>query len=77
MTWRSHIKALLCALFLLAILAVVATKALPPVTAYEASVVVQITKTYPSLEASFELESSWDKGALWDDEAPAFDLSRF
>jgi hypothetical protein len=70
-------KALLCALVLLAILATVATKTLSPVTAYNASVVLHIAKTYPSLETSSEIESTWDKGALWDDEAPAFDLSHF
>ena len=73
MSWRSHMKALLCALSLLA-LAVVASKTLAPVTAYNASVVLRIAKTYPSNETSFEIESPWDKGALWDDEAPAYDL---
>jgi hypothetical protein len=79
MSWRSDMKALLCALFLLAILAVVA--GMPRVTAYNAVVIpiqpVRIAKTYPSIETSFEIETTWDKGALWDDEAPAFDLSRF
>ena len=33
-------------------------------------------RTYPGLVTLFEFESSWDKGAFWDDLAPAFDLSR-
>jgi hypothetical protein len=74
-------KALLCALFLLAILGVVATRTLSPVTAYNAVVIpiqpVRIAKTYPSIKTSFEIETTWDKGALWDDQAPAFDLSSF
>jgi hypothetical protein len=34
------------------------------------------TKKYPALATSFEFESPWDKGALWDDVAPAYDLSQ-
>jgi hypothetical protein len=46
---------------------------IPPLgaPAYNASVVLHIAKTYSSLETSY-----WDKGAFWDDEAPAYDLSQ-
>ena len=82
MSWRPQLKALLCALLLLATLATIAIKTLTPVTANNGSVVsvrpniASKAKRYPGLDTSFEFESHWDKGAFWDDEAPAYDLSQ-
>ena len=66
------------AVLLLVTLLAVATNKLTPVTASNASITDRptIAKAYPGLTiSSFELESRWDKGALWDDQAPAYDLS--
>jgi len=82
MSWRPQMEALLCALLLLATLATIAIKTLTPVTANNGSVVsdhpnmASKAKRYPALDTSFELESHWDKGAFWDDGAPAYDLSQ-
>ena len=67
----------LFAVLLLVTLLAVATNKLTPVIASK-SITDRPTfaKTYPSLTiSSFEFESRWDKGALWDDQAPAYDLS--
>ena len=67
----------LVAVLLLVALIAVATKK-PSVTASNASITDRptIAKAYPGLTiSSFELEFRWDKGALWDDQAPAYDLS--
>ena len=67
----------LFAVLLLVTLLAVATNKLTPVTASK-SITNRptITKIYPDLTiSSFEFESRWDKGALWDDQAPAYDLS--
>jgi hypothetical protein len=68
----------LVAVLLLATLLAVATKKLTPVIASNVAVTARPTmaKAYPGLPiSSFEFESRWDKGALWDDQAPAYDLS--
>jgi hypothetical protein len=69
---------LLFAVLLLVTLLGVATQKLTAVTASDDSITDRptIAKTYPGLTiSSFEFESRWDKGALWDDQAPAYDLS--
>jgi hypothetical protein len=71
-------KGLLFAVLLLVTLLAVATNKLTPVTANNNSITDRptIAKVYPGLTiSSFEFESRWDKGALWDDQAPAYDLS--
>jgi hypothetical protein len=68
---------LLAVLLLMTLLAVVTNK-LTPVIARNDSITDHptIAKAYPGLPiSSFEFESRWDKGALWDDQAPAYDLS--
>ena len=69
---------LLFAVLLLVTLLGVATQKLTAVTASDDSITDRptIAKTYPGLTiSSFEFDSRWDKGALWDDQAPAYDLS--
>jgi hypothetical protein len=71
-------EGLLFAVLLLVTLFAVATNKLTPVIASNASITDSptIAKAYPGLTiSSFEFESRWDKGALWDDQAPAYDLS--
>jgi hypothetical protein len=91
MTWRSQMEALLCAVFLLAVLLTVAIKTLAPVIAADRMVAVDSViiavelntsskaKTPPRRAArrfiTFEFEAPWDKGSFWDDEASAYDLS--
>ena len=70
-------EGLLFAVLLLVTPLAVATNKLTPVIASK-SITDRptIAKTYPGLTiSSFEFESRWDKGALWDDQAPAYDLS--
>jgi hypothetical protein len=71
---------LLCAFLLLATLVTVGVKARMPVAANTGPVSFDglnmaikakeypglATKKYPGLATSFEFESPWDKGALWD-----------
>ena len=71
-------EGLLVAVLLLVTLLAVATKKLTPVIAINASINDRptIAKAYPDLTiSSFEFEARWDKGALWDEQAPAYDLS--
>ena len=71
-------KGLLFAVLLLVTLLAVATNKLTPVIASNDSITDRptIAKAYPGLTiSSFEFESRWDKGALWDEQAPAYDLS--
>jgi hypothetical protein len=71
-------EGLLFASLLLVTLLAVATNKLKPVITSNDSITDRpiIAKTYPGLTiSSFEFESRWDKGALWDDQAPAYDLS--
>ena len=71
-------EGLLFAVLLLVTLLAVATNKLTPVIASNDSITDRptIAKAYPGLTiSSFEFESRWDKGALWDDQAPAYDLS--
>jgi hypothetical protein len=71
-------EGLLLAVLLLVTLLAVATNKLAPVIASNDSIADRptIAKAYPGLPiSSFEFESRWDKGALWDDQAPAYDLS--
>ena len=71
-------EGLLFAVLLLVTLLAVATNKLKPVIASNDSTTDRptIAKTYPGIPiSSFEFESRWDKGALWDDQAPAYDLS--
>jgi len=70
-------EGLLFAVLLLVTLLAVATNKLTPVTASKSITDrATIAKTYPGLTiSSFEFESRWDKGALWDNQAPAYDLS--
>jgi hypothetical protein len=71
-------EGLLFAVLLLVTLLAVATNELAPVIASNDSTTdrAAIAKTYPGLTiSSFEFESRWDKGALWDEQAPAYDLS--
>ena len=82
MRWRRQIGPLICAVFiLLATVAMFALKTLTPVVASRASV----PSNEPNLssqteEASrpaypSELQTPWDKGSLWDDEATVYDLT--
>jgi hypothetical protein len=91
MNWRGHIEALLCAIFLLAILFTIAIKTLAPVIAADRvvaadSVVLAVelnnsskAKTSRAGDArrsrTFEFDASWDNGSFWDDEAPGYELS--
>ena len=78
MSRRPRMDRLLFAVLLLVTLLGVATQKLTAVTASDDSITDRptIAKTYPGLTiSSFEFESRWDKGALWDDQAPAYDLS--
>ena len=71
-------EGLLFAVLLLVTLLAVATNKLTPVIARNDSIPDRpaIARAYPGLIiSSFEFESRWDKGALWDDQAPAYDLS--
>jgi hypothetical protein len=69
-------EGLLFAVLLLLTLLAVATNKLKPVIADLITDRPTIAKAYPGLTiSSFEFESRWDKGALWDDQAPAYDLS--
>ena len=85
MRWRRQIEALLCAVLLLATLVTVAIRALAPVTAGDALVLPDQLNISSKAKAppgratrstSFEIETPWDKGSFWDDEAPAYDLSQ-
>jgi hypothetical protein len=63
---------------MLVALVVVATNGLTPFIASNPAISDRpvIAKAYPGLTiSSFEFQSPWDKGALWDDQAPAYDLS--
>ena len=78
MSRRPRMEGLLFAVLLLVTLLAVATNKLKPVIASNDSITDRptIAKAYPGLTiSSFEFESRWDKGALWDDQAPAYDLS--
>ena len=71
-------EGLLFAVLLLVTLLAVATNKLKPVIASNDLITDRptIASAYPGLTiSSFEFESRWDKGALWDDQAPAYDLS--
>ena len=71
-------EGLLFAVLLLVTLLAVATNKLTPVIVSNDLVTDRpaIARAYPGLTiSSFEFESRWDKGALWDDQAPAYDLS--
>jgi len=77
MSWRPQREGLLFGVLLLVTLFAVAVKTLSPVTASnDSSDRPNIARAYPGLTTSFEFESRWDKGALWDDQAPAYDLSQ-
>ena len=78
MSRRPRMEGLLFAVLLLVTLLAVATNKLTPVIASNDSITDRptIAKAYPGLTlSSFEFESRWDKGALWDEQAPAYDLS--
>ena len=78
MSRRPRMEGLLFAVLLLVTLLAVATNKQTPVIASNESITDRptIAKTYPGLTvSSFEFESRWDKGALWDNQAPAYDLS--
>jgi hypothetical protein len=71
-------EGLFFAVLLLVTLLAVATNKLKPVVASNDLIADRptIAKAYPGLTiSSFEIESRWDKGALWDDQTPAYDLS--
>ena len=71
-------EGLLFAVLLLVTLLAVATNKLKPVIASNDSINDRptIAKAYPDLPISlFEFETRWDQGSLWDDQAPAYDLS--
>lgn len=78
MSWRPKMEGLLFAAPLLVTLLAVAIKTLTPVTASNDSIADRptVVRAYPGLTTSWEFESPWDKGALWDDQAPAYDLSQ-
>ena len=84
MRWRRQIEALLCAVLLLATLATVAIRTLAPVTAGDGVALADQLNISSKPKAppgrarftSFEIETPWDKGSFWDDEAPAYDLSQ-
>jgi hypothetical protein len=78
MSRRPRMEGLLFAVLLLVTLLAVATNKLTPVVVSNDSITDRpaIARAYPGLTiSSFEFESRWDKGALWDDQAPAYDLS--
>jgi hypothetical protein len=71
-------EGLLFAVLMLVAFVVVATNKLTPVIASNPAISDRpiIAKAYTGLTiSSFEFQSRWDKGALWDDQAPAYDLS--
>jgi hypothetical protein len=83
MRWRRQIGPLICAVFiLLATVAMFALKTPTPVVASRGSMPSdEPNRSSQSKETSrpaesFEIDTSWDKGSLWDDEAPAYDLSQ-
>jgi hypothetical protein len=78
MSRRPRMEGLFFAILLLVTLLAVATNKLTPVIASNVAITdrLAVAKAYPGLTiSSFEFESRWDKGALWDDQAPAYDLS--
>jgi len=78
MSKRPRLEGRFFAALLLVTLLAVATNKLKPVIASNDLITDRptIAKAYPGLTiSSFEFESRWDKGALWDDQAPAYDLS--
>jgi hypothetical protein len=78
MSKRPRLEGRFFAALLLVTLLAVATNKLKPVIASNDSTTDRptIAKTYPGIPiSSFEFESRWDKGALWDDQAPPYDLS--
>jgi len=79
MSKRPRMEGLLFAVLLLVTFLALATNKLTPVIASNDSITDRATiaaKAYPGPTiSSFEFESRWDKGALWDDQAPAYDLS--
>jgi hypothetical protein len=83
MFWRHQIEAFICAVFILiATVALFALKTPTPVVANRGSMPSdEPNRSSQSKETSrpaesFEIETSWNKGSLWDDEAPAYDLSQ-
>lgn len=87
MQWRHQVGALLCALVLLTILFAIGVRSLAPVRAGNSmrpsptSISSQAKATFnpaTSLEIDIpslgSFETPWDAGALWDDEAPAYEL---
>jgi len=86
MRWRHQIEAVLCAVFLLTTIVVVAVKTLAPGTAASKSnpqaplanrlSITSRAKVPPAARyLSLEDSTTGDEGSLWD-EGPAYDLSR-
>ena len=88
MQWRRQMVVLLGAVVLLVLLLTVAARSLAPVTAGETLTLhsqpnfSNQAKTTSNQAASFEIdipiyrfiETPWDEGGLWDEEARAYDL---
>jgi hypothetical protein len=82
MRWRRQIGPLICAVFILLVtVAMFALKTLTPVVASRASVpsrepnLSSQTEEASSPAGPSELQTPWDKGSLWDDEATVYDLT--
>jgi hypothetical protein len=88
MQWRHQMGALVIALVLLTILLAVAVSSFAPVTADDTSIrprqptFSSQAKTTFNRAPAFEIDipytgsidTPWDTGSLWDEQAPAYDL---
>jgi hypothetical protein len=82
MRWGRQLGPVICAVVIvLATVAMFALKTLTPVVASRASVPSNEPKISSQAEVAYrpvdssELQTPWDKGSLWDDEATAHDLT--
>jgi hypothetical protein len=82
MHWRRQFEALICAVFiLLAAVGMIALKTETTIDSYlgpdhfGSGELLKPTNKPGNPDARFEIESRWDKGSIWDDEATAYDLA--
>jgi hypothetical protein len=81
MRWRRQIGPLICAVFILLATVAMFALTLTPVVPSRASVpskepnLSSQTEEASSPIGPSELQTPWDKGSLWDDEATAYDLT--
>jgi hypothetical protein len=89
MSWRLQMQWLLCVIFLVTTVIMVVSAILPPVEASgltdsEQSNISSRAKMPSNLTHSLEfdfpapgsIETPWDAGAIWDEEAPAYDVTQ-